>query len=778
MIGTMVGHYKVEEKLGEGGMGIVYKATDTKLDRLVALKFLPPNPGSDDHERQRFVNEAKAASALDHPNICTIHGVEESQDGRLYIAMAYYDGQSLEKRIPDTGLPITDAVTYAIHIAEGIYAAHKKGVIHRDIKSSNIMVTSEGQIKIMDFGLAKSTATSLLTKTGAAVGTVPCMSPEQARGERVDRRTDIWSLGVVLYHMIAGRMPFEGAYSQALLYLILNEDPPPISSLRSDIPGDLEHIITKCLTKDPDLRYQDTSDVLADLHRLAGAPIKIGLTWTRVWRKVRNPTAAGVFVVATVLTISLFFGPRFFPAEDRVIDSIAVLPLENLSGDPGQDYLAAGLHEALITDLATLKGLHRVIARSSVRRFENSTLSPRQIASELGVQALLTGSVLRSGDRVQVTAHLIDASSEDRMWSERFEREYSDLLTMQNEIVETLAKEISLQLSPQERARLGSPVSVNPEAYEAYLQGRFHWFKQTRDGFEKAERYYHLALQKDPNYALAYAGLASVWMMRGDTGFEPPSETFPRGRALFAKALELDTTSAEIYSALANQKAALDWDWAGSEAAFKRAIEINPNLADARFFYADLLATLGRTEEWENEIGPALELDPLNDFKKSFYGWQLNYAGRYDEAIPLFKALLLTGPNKASNYLGLWGAYYKKGKYDEALTAAKEYYLMIGDREFADALGSGSEEPAYRSAMLRTGNLMARRSSEKHVPAIRIARMFAHAGETDSAIRWLETAYQARESPMARLGVFWDWDGLRSDPRFRDILARMNLAVR
>jgi serine/threonine-protein kinase len=772
VIGQVVSHYKILEKLGEGGMGVVYKATDTRLDRLVALKFLPARVSAASSELERFTQEARAAAALNHATICTVHDIEEA-NGQHFIVMEFVEGQTLQQK--EFPMPTEQVIDVASQVAEGLQAAHKKGIVHRDIKSSNIMLTPEGQVKIMDFGLAKSAAASMVTKTGTTIGTVPFMSPEQARGEKVDHRTDIWSFGVVMYSMIAGRLPFQGEYSDALVYLILNETPPPITSLRDDIPEALAHIVKKCLEKDPEQGDQDMTEVLVDLHRLRGTPIGVGLSWSLARKKILTPRVAAVVAVALLSTLSLVIGPSLFLGRNDIIDSIAVLPLENLSGDPEQDYLAAGLHEALITDLARLTGFNRVIARTSVKRFQHTTLSATEISRELGVDALLTGSVLRSGDRVQVTAHLIRSLSDEPMWSERFEREFSDVLSLQNEIVGTLARQIQLQLTPEEQTQLQSARTVNPDAYEAYLKGRFEYLKQTPEAFDKAETYFHTALEIEPDFALAYAGLAFVWMMRGDAGFQPPSETFPRGMALFEKVLELDSTSAEVRAMIGHLKAGMEWDWSGAEEAYREAIRINPNLADAHFFLADLLLALGRTEEWEEEVTRGLELDPLNDFTRSFYGWHLNYVGRYDEAIQIFLELRETGPNKASNHLGLWGAHFKQGRYPEAAIAAKDYFMEIGDNEFAEAVGSPLGEAEYRAAMKRTGQLMAKRSEDRHVPAIRVARMFAHAGENDIAIYWLEKAYEAKESPVMRLGVFWDWDGLRSDPRFQDLLRKVNL---
>jgi TolB-like protein/Tfp pilus assembly protein PilF len=467
-----------------------------------------------------------------------------------------------------------------------------------------------------------------------------------------------------------------------------------------------------------------------------------------------------------------------FTASAPRIDSLAVLPLDNLSGDAAQEYFADGMTEVLSTDLARLGALSRVTARSSVMRYKATNKTPAEIARELDVDALVTGSVVRSGNRVSITAQLLDPATGTQLWTNRYERDLQDVLVMRNDIVSAIVREIHAQLSPGEQARLASARTVNPDAFEAYLKGRFEWVKQTRESFDLAERYFQVAIEKDPAYALAYAGLASVWFMRGDAGFQPPAETFPKASAFMAKALEmpeLGDTMADLHVQLANYKAVTDWDWPGAEREYQRAIEVNPNLAEARLFYSSLLMTLQRRDDADREMRRALELDPLNDFIRSFYGWHLNFLHRYDEAIAVFEKLLPTGPNKASNYLGLWGAHHRLGRHEQALAAAREYFLATGDREFADALGSGADAAAYRAAMKRAGDAMVQRASHRHVPGIRIARMFAHAGDHDAALHWLERAYENRESPLARLGIFWDWDDLRGDARFQDLIRRIKL---
>ncbi len=741
MLGRTLGHYRIVEKIGAGGMGEVYRAHDEQLDRDVALKVLPASALADPTARARLLREARTASALNHPHICTIHEVGEA-DGQAYIAMEYVAGQPLSALIPSDGLPVETAVRYGVQIAAALAHAHERGVIHRDLKSANVVITAEGEPKVLDFGLAKrlggkelaevtTQSQASLTQPGAVMGTLPYMAPEQLRGQGADARSDVWALGVMLYETLTGKRPFQGETGYELSSAILNQVPAP---LPSQLPVELQVVIERCLEKEPGRRYRRAGEVRAALEAVqAGTAVVPWAVWGRRLARRRFLATAGALAALVAVLVGLNVGglreQLLGGAGSGQIESIAVLPLENLSGDPEQDYFAAGMHEALITDLAKLGGFKRVIARSSVMRYRETDKPLPQIARELNVDAVITGAVLRSGDRVRITAQLINAVTEEHLWADRYERELRDVLSLQNEIVAAITREIKLQLTPQEQARLKSQRPVNPEAFEAYLQGRFHRQKQTREGYDIAERYFQSALQKDPNYAPAYAGLGMVWFARADAGFQAPSETFPKATAFLAKAIELDDSSAEVHVSLANYKNGVEWDWAGGEKAFKRALELNPNLANAHFFYADMLVVLKRNEEWEWEIKRARELDPLNDFKESFYGWHLNYLRRYDEAIPIFQRLLSTGPNKATNYLGLWGAYYKKGMYDEALSAARNYFTYIGEREFADALGTGRGESAYRAAMKRVGEAMAAQSKRRHVPAIRIARMFAHSGD-------------------------------------------------
>ncbi len=780
MIPGQLGHYRIVEKLGAGGMGEVYRAHDEQLDRDVAIKLLPASSIKDPAARARLLREARAAAALNHPTICTIHEVGEAEE-QAYIAMELVYGKPLSERVHGQALPLDEVLRNGGQIADALAHAHERQIVHRDLKSANVLMTSDGRVKVLDFGLAKkmsalevaeTTQALGLTEPGALVGTLAYMAPEQLRGEPADARSDLWALGVVLYEMAVGKRPFSGQSGFELSSDILNR---PRAPFPRNVPVALRAVIDKCLEKQPVRRYQQASEVRAALEAIQAGT---ATPWSGlVYRLARRPWFAagvGVAVLAAVLTgLNLErIRTRWLGGTPR-IESLAVLPLENLSGDSTQDYFADGMTEVLSTDLARLGALRRVTARGSVNPYKGTSKPPADIARELNVDALVTGSVLRSGGRVSITAQLLDPATGVQLWTNRYERDLQDVLVLRNEIVSAIVREIDAQLSPGEQQRLASARSVNPEAFEAYLKGRFHWYKQTREDYDLAERYYQLALDKDPNYALAYAGLASVWFMRGDAGFQPPRETFPKATTFMAKAVALGDDVADLHVALGNYKSVTEWDWAGSERELQRALELNPNLAEAHFFYGHLLLVTKRIEESNREMQRGLELDPLNDFHRSFYGWHLNYLHRYDEAIPIFQKLLPTGPNRASNYLGLWGAYYRKGMHEQALMAAKDYFVATGDREFADALGT--DRAAYRAGMKRAGDVMVERSKDKHVPAIRIARMFAHAGDKDSALRWLERAYENREPAMMRLGVFWDWLDLHPEPRFQELLRRMKL---
>ncbi len=774
---VFAGRYKIVEEIGRGGMGVVYKAVDNKLKRTVALKFLPFEWTSDPEAKERFTREAQAAAALDHPNICTVYEIDEAE-GRMFISMAFVEGESLKKKVERGLLPIDEALRLGLQIAEGLSEAHKKGIVHRDIKSANIMVTAAGQAKIMDFGLARFSGGTLLTREGMTLGTIAYMSPEQARGEEADHRSDIWSLGVVLYEMLAGRLPFGMERDQAVLYAILKQPPKPLSTVRPEAPAALDQAVGKALEKNREQRYQSAGDLVEDLEsiaqgiepeRLRARRRRAGL---RRWKRAGLwAGAAGLLVLLTILGLKLFQGGP------RAIETLAVLPLENLSGDPQQEYFSDGMHEALITDLGQVGGLKRVIARSSVMRFKGKKTPLSEIARELKVDGLITGSVLRSGNQVRVSAQLVDPSTETQLWARAYERDLRDILSLQNDIVSAITREVKVRLTDQDETRLARTRQVNPEAYDAYLKGMYQWYRFDQEGLSQALQYFNLALEKDPEYAPAYIGIASVWGGRKQQGFAPDREATPKEKAAALKALELDSTLAEVHNMLAGLNTWTDWDWLGAEREFRRAIELNPNYPHPRVYYSHFLNYMKRPKEAQAQAERGVALDPLNTLFQGIYAMYLMQARRYDDAIATLKKVLASSPNDPIALATLRSAYHMKGMYEEALVIWKSSFEAKGDRESVEALAAGYKEGGYRGALRRVAETLAARSQKTFVTPWQVATLYTRAGMNKEALDWLEKALEARDQNMPYICVDPIFDGLRKEPRFQDMLRKMKLPL-
>jgi eukaryotic-like serine/threonine-protein kinase len=774
MIGRSISHYKILEKLGEGGMGIVYKAHDTKLDRTVALKFLPTHLSPTDEDRKRFIQEARAASSLDHPNICTIHEINETVEGDLVIVMPAYEGIPFNKKIAQGPLPIDEALEIAIQTAEGLLAAHEKGIIHRDLKSSNIFLTHKGQVKIIDFGLARKDGATQLTKTGSTIGTAPYMSPEQIRGEKLDRRTDIWSLGVLLYEMIAGRLPFASNYTEAIVYSILNEEPEPLTSVRSNVPMELERIVKKAMQKDVKYRYQSVDELLVDLKSLnrergSVKPIErtLLLAAPTRWNASHIKTGVGILILLVTLVALFFIVPRISGTEIR---SIAVLPLANLSGDPEQEYFSDGMTEALIADLARISAL-RVISRTSVMQYKGTHKSMPEIARELNVDAVVEGSVMRSGQQVRITAQLIEARSDKHVWANSYTRELRDILMLQSDVARAIADEIKIQITPHEWSVLTEVGQVNPDAYEMTLKGRYFWNRRTPESLIRAIEFYQQAVTIDPNYAEAYRGLGGSYAVLG-VFFADPREVFPKAVANIEKALELDANVIAGNLGLGVYYMNHMWDRQAAERFIDRAVELHPGFDHVYNVRGMYLASVGRGEEAIGEFQKALRLDPLSLTINGDFGWAYYTLRRFEQAIMQCQKTLEMDPDFLISYHIIAASYSQLGEYDKAIELLKS---IINDRNGTLVSAPAVLVAELGYALAKSGNtedareiirMLEERTSNEYIDPYLVSLVYVALGEHDDAFIWLEKAVEARSSRMPWLDVEPKFDTIRTDPRF------------
>jgi len=769
---TLAGKYRIVEPIGKGGMGVVYKAEDTKLRRTVALKFLPPELAESPEACERFIREAQAAAALSHPHICTIHEISEEED-QSFIVMEYIEGESLRQKILKGPLDQTEVLDIAIQVAEGLEEAHKKGIVHRDIKPGNIMLTEKGAAKVMDFGLAKVFGGSLITREAKTMGTVAYMSPEQAKGEVVDRRTDIWSLGVVLYQMVTGQLPFKGEYDQSTIHSILNHEPEPITKIRENLPSGLELVISKALAKNPAGRYQSMEDFLGDLKAIAEGlkPLraKAGLLRGRILGLKKTYAYAGLAGIVILAVLAFLF---LAPQRSAAFDSVAVLPLENLSGDPEQDSLAESIHDDLITNLAGLSSLKTVTARRTVMRFKGKDTPPQKIAKDLRVKALITGALRRSGDSVRVTAQLINPTTGSQVWADSFERDMRDVMSLENEIVAAIAREVNLQLTSEERTRLAGARTVNPEAYVAYTKGKFYLNKLTPEGLKMGLDYMQQAIDKDPTNPLPYAALALGYCRIGH-GTAPPPNAFALAKAAALKAEELGGTLAETEAALGQIKLFDEWDWAGGGQALQHALALNPSLPDAQRMYSWYLVLIGRMDEGIAAMKRAIEVDPLYPLWSSDLGWQCWSAGRYQEAMDATQKALELDPNFDQALCWLGYLYAEKGMFKEAIEAHQKLSDVVGwkwplVRTYALA---GRKDEARK--ML--AELLAKEKPTGAVAGWDLGEVYAALDDKDEAFRWMEAGVREHNSFIPWMRANPCYAPLRSDPRFEELVRRMKL---
>ncbi len=783
--GTVVaGKYRIVEEIGQGGMGIVYRAEDIKLKRFVALKFLPPHLMSLPELRERFLIEAQAAAALSHPNICVIHEVGESGD-HPYIAMEFVEGETLKDRIRKGPLAPPEALTFVSQVASGLAEAHRKGIIHRDIKSANIMATEKGQAKVMDFGLAKLQGGSSLTRSQTTLGTVAYMSPEQARGGDVDQRTDIWSLGVVLYEMLAGNLPFRGDHDQAVIYSILHEEPEPLKKARPDTPPGLDEIVGQALAKKPADRYQSMEEFREDIDAVADGLKPLKVRPRRAARRilgVRTEYVYGVLGVALVLIVGLNVGGL----RDRILGrasparaiKLAVLPFKNLTGDPQQEYFSDGLTQEINTQISSLNPqILSVIGNTSVGRYKKTNTPIDQIGRELGVDYVLEGGAQREGTRVRITAELIKVRNQTQVWADAFNREMSGILDLQSDVAKEVAGALAVKLLPAEQARLAKSRTVDPEAYEAYIKGSQYWVKMTKQDLDTAERYFELALQKDPIYAAAYAGIAWIWASRNQMGYSPPAEAVPKAKAAALKAVSLDDTLGEAHYALAAVYTWHDWNIPAAESEWKRAVELNPSDPGGLAMYSHYLMIVGRPEEALAMIKRALQLDPFNITIPAFYVIDLEFARRYDDVLAEARKALAMQPDNNPTLNALYEAQAAKGMYRESLETLKTYLKVAYQVPRLEALiDRGFAEGGFRVAMKHAADALATPAMGYGVVPSDVATLYVYAGDNEHAMEWLERAYEARDPniPYIRLPVY---DPLRSDPRFQELMRKMKLVA-
>jgi TolB-like protein/Tfp pilus assembly protein PilF/predicted Ser/Thr protein kinase len=776
----VAGKYRIVEEIGQGGMGVVFKAEDIKLERPVALKFLPPHLADVPELRERFLIEARAAAALSHPNICVIHEVGED-GGRPFIAMEYVEGETLRDRARRGALKAEQALAVAGQIAAGLGAAHRKGIVHRDVKSANIMVTAKGQAKVMDFGLAKLRGASPLTKSRTTLGTVSYMSPEQARGEEMDGRTDLWSLGVVLYEMLTAELPFKGDHDQAVIHAILNREPRPPSKIKEGLPSGLDAVVLRALAKKAGDRYASMEDLHGDLAAVAEGlkPLK-----ARPVKKILGIRAAYVYP-APAAVLALLLGLNIFGLRDRILGGagrteravkLAVMPLANLTGDAGQEPFVDGLTEQMIVRLGRLHPESlAVIARTSVMRYKGTETPVERIGRELGVEYVLEGSARREGSRVRITAELIKVRDKTQLWADSYDRELAGILALQNELAGSVAEALALKLLPDERARLSTAKSVNAEAYDAYLKGTQYWHSLKANDLDTAEKYFELALQRDPDNAAAYGGIALVWACRQQMDITPPGEAGPKARAAAQKAVALGDTSWEAHFALADILTWTDWDWRGGEREWRRTLELNPNNADALATYSHFLMIVGRPDEAMAQIRKALEVDPFNIIVRSFYAIDLLCVRRYDEAVAQARQALSLQADAPVALSALYNALYLRGRLDEVLALDKA--SDAGDPELLQALEKGFAAEGFPGSQKRWADVMAARHGKDDTPAFRVALGYLFAGEKDLTLAWLEKALAERDPNLPYVSCLPIYDGVRDDPRFQALVRRMGLSL-
>ncbi len=773
---ALSGRYRIEREAGAGGMATVFAAEDLKHHRRVAIKVLSPELASS-LGPERFLREIEIAARLSHPHILPLYD-SGTAAGLLYYVMPFAEGESLRERLArEVQLPVDEALRIAREVADALGCAHAHGVVHRDIKPENILLQS-GHAVVADFGIARAieaAGAARLTQTGMLIGTPAYMSPEQAGGGRADARSDLYSLGCVLYEMLGGQPPFVGPTAESVVHQHLSVEVPPVTNLRASVPAGVVAALQRALAKSPADRFADAVRMGEALMGAAAAPAPAAAprARTRMRRVVQLAAAAAVVAVVAIYVLRPGACAPWPAGVAGAIRSLAVLPLENLSGDSSQDYFVDGVTEELINHLSQITAL-RVISRTSVMSLKGLKLSIPQVARRLHVDGIVEGSVARIGDQVKVSAALVQSAPERQLWARSFEREVRDILALQGELAGAIANELRLRLTPGERSRVTRARTVDPEAHEAYLKGRFYLNKLDESWYRTALDHFQKAVRIDPLYAQGWSGVADSYYYLSNL-YLPPREAMPLARAAAEKALSLDSTLAEAHASLGVVESVYDWDWAGAEHEFRRSLELNPSHLQCRHYYGQLLEATGRFDESIAQLQQAVRLDPLSGYMEAVLSWAYYLAGRHDEALALLRRRLNVEPDDALAHYNVGQVYEEKRMYAEAI-AELEQGVALADfpgplAMLCHAYGRAGRRPEALAAL----DSLKGRMRSTHVSGYVLAIAYSGLGDRDDAFRWLETAYQDRDEDLMLIKVDPKLSELRSDPRFHDLLRRMKL---